>query len=304
MFKPKITKTSKIKRSILLVGFLIFSLPAIPAIATENNKNSDKSPESNEILENVEKARTNNQNIRQQLDRTVDSAKKQAKQALIAQLQERGRQALEDFLAQQDSNSILGKIAKFLSGIQENVDSFLTLEIPDSATIIDSIFSKRDDPGSEAAKAIEAKPKGSYAITDDTVKQVTRDTIEDAVANNTTNKDAQTRTKKLLLQTEKAVKSSAELGEESAESDVSQQILQNISQQQSTNTQILGTIAIQNAQAQVDRANQTMLDIQQAETAQAEASTKRRKESMTSDLAVQQWGLMQSPVFIYEEAEE
>ncbi|MBE9048560.1 hypothetical protein IQ255_29985 [Pleurocapsales cyanobacterium LEGE 10410] len=92
-----------------------------------------------------------------------------------------------------------------------------------------------------------------------------------------------------------------DLSQDSASTDVSQQILQNLSEQSGINTQLLGTISSQNIQAQKDRANQINLALQQARHLSMESTRRRRESSAASDLGRNAWGVIGTPTFLYEQ---
>jgi hypothetical protein len=288
---------------------LFFSLPLLlntPAIAANNENIGNLQQLENTIDRAGEEtapapAATNNANANSNSNQIGNTAERVGQQ-LKQRLQDKGREYISQYL--QNDDGILGQIFKYFQSTKESIEAYFDkITIPDLKTIIESGEAAKG-PGAEVAKGLENQSKGSYAIEQDHIQKVTRDLIQQSTEESTTSEDAQIRTRKLLVQTEDNVKSSADLGQESSESDVSQQILQNLSQQESVNAQLLGTLIVQNNEAKIDRSNQILLDLQQAEHNQVESIARRREKSGISAESQQGWGSLTNPVYIYTEAED
>ena len=195
---------------------------------------------------------------------------------------------------------IFQDVLDFLSGIENTNDKILETKTPDWNIVKDAI-EDNDTRGKELGRQLENRDTDSFSINRDEAEQVQRLLIQDAVSASTTSTEAIEATAASLVELEDALKKSGDLSQDSASTDVSQQILQNLSEQSGINTQLLGTISSQNIQAQKDRANQINLALQQARHLSMD-STRRRRESLTaSDLGRNAWGVIGTPTFLYEQ---
>ncbi len=122
-----------------------------------------------------------------------------------------------------------------------------------------------------------------------------REVLVETVSSTTLNESAQTNLKQTAVRVQRSVDESVGLGEDSQSRDVTQQILQNLSQQEAISATRQGIIVQQNQQAQVDRAISNMLNAQQAEELAGINAAKRREDIGTTNLTVRQWGLIRLP---------
>ncbi|MGB5632946.1 MAG: hypothetical protein WBM86_09240, partial [Waterburya sp.] len=143
-------------------------------------------------------------------------------------------------------------------------------------------------------KKIEGNPD-SYAISESETDAVVREVLVETVSSTTLNESAQSNLKQTAVQVQKSVSESVDLGQDSQSRDVTQQILQNLSQQEAISATRQGIIVQQNQQAQVDRAISNMLNAQQAEELAGINAAKRREDIGTANLTVRQWGLIRLP---------
>ena len=167
--------------------------------------------------------------------------------------------------------------------------------------IVKDAIEDNDTRGKELGRQLENRDTDSFSINQDEAEQVQRLLIQDAVSASTTSTEAVEATAASLVELEDALKKSGDLSQDSASTDVSQQILQNLSEQSGINTQLLGTISSQNIQAQKDRANQINLALQQARHLSMESTRRRRESSAASDLGRNAWGVIGTPTFLYEQ---
>ena len=195
---------------------------------------------------------------------------------------------------------IFQDVLDFLSGIENTNDKILETKTPDWNIVKDAI-EDNDTRGKELGRQLENRDTDSFSINRDEAEQVQRLLIQDAVSASTTSTEAIEATAASLVELENALKKSGDLSQDSASTDVSQQILQNLSEQSGINTQLLGTISSQNIQAQKDRANQINLALQQARHLSMESTRRRRESSAASDLGRNAWGVIGTPTFLYEQ---
>ncbi len=189
-------------------------------------------------------------------------------------------------------------IVGFFGGLEETVDDFVRSRIPDIGKIIDLVFnrdlSEADLPSRQQSETLEGTPD-SYAISESETDAIVREILVETVESSSLNESAQTNLKQTAVLVQKTVDESVNLGEDSQNRDVTQQILQNLSQQEAISATRQGVIIQQNQQAQVDRAISNILNAQQAEELAAINAAKRREEIGTTNLTVRQWGLLRLP---------
>ena len=125
---------------------------------------------------------------------------------------------------------------------------------------------------------------------------VVREVLVETVELSTLSEEAQTKLKETAVFVQETVEESVNLGEDSQNRDVTQQILQNLSQQEAISATRQGVLVQQNQQAQIDRAISNILNAQQAEELNAINTAKRREEIGTTNLTVRQWGMIRLPV--------
>ena len=197
-------------------------------------------------------------------------------------------------------DNLPGGLQEFLGGLEDTVEDFVSSKIPDIGKIIDIIFNrevsegKTDLPSRQQSETLEGNPNG-YAISEAETDAVVREVLVETVSSTTLNESAQTNLKQTAVQVQKSVGESVDLGQDSQNRDVTQQILQNLSQQEAISATRQGIIVQQNQQAQVDRAISNMLNAQQAEELAGINAAKRREDIGTANLTVRQWGLIRLP---------
>ncbi len=191
-------------------------------------------------------------------------------------------------------------IVGFFGGLEETVDDFVSSKIPDIGKIIDIVFNSEleegeaDLPSRQQSETLEGTPD-SYAISESETDAIVREILVETVESSSLNESAQTNLKQTAVLVQKTVDESVNLGEDSQNRDVTQQILQNLSQQEAISATRQGVIIQQNQQAQVDRAISNILNAQPAEELAAINAAKRREEIGTTNLTVRQWGLLRLP---------
>ena len=197
-------------------------------------------------------------------------------------------------------NNLPDGVQGFLEGLEDTVDNFVNTKIPDIGKIVDIVFQSElsegeaDLPSRQQSETLEGTPD-NYAISEAESDTVVREVLVETVESTTLNESAQTNLKQTALRVQRSVDESVDLGQDSQNRDVTQQILQNLSQQEAISATRQGIIVQQNQQAQVDRAISNMLNAQQAEELAGINVAKRREDIGTTNLTVRQWGLIRLP---------
>lgn len=195
---------------------------------------------------------------------------------------------------------LFSSVLDFFDAIEGINDKILETRSPDWNTIKNTI-ENIDTRSKQLSRQLEDRTTDSYSINQDESEQTQREFIQNSITESTTGENAQKTIAASLVEIEDALKKSGDLSKDSAQTDVSQQILQNISEQSGINTQLLGTIAAQNIQAQEDRANQINLALQEARHKAIETTRHRREAAVANDLGITAWGAISTPLFLYEE---
>ena len=289
---------NKLKNKFTICAWLLFTIGSIlysqtKALADESNLDGD----SNLEIELIQPTESNNIPSLEQLEiddysSVIDNIEIQAPD---------GDTILNDIIDSVGdivSDSIPDGITDIIEGLKEIVNSFVNSEIPDIDKIIEIVSNSGSDeidlPSKTQSENLEGNP-GSYTIAESESDAIVREILVETVKSNTFDESAQTKLKEIAVFVEKTVDESVDLGENSQNRDVTQQILQNISQQEAISATTQGIIAQQNQQAQIDRAINNMLSAQQAEELSAMNAAKRREELGTTNLTVRQWGLIRLP---------
>lgn len=247
-----------------------------PTESSDNAQITDYS----EIIENANIQPSNNDAVRdrieQELDNTVNSV-------------------IDNIFG-----DLFGGLNDFLGGLEDTVGDFVNSKIPDLGRIIELIFNgdlsagETDLPSRQQSETLEGTPDG-YAISEAETDAVVREVLVETVESATFDREAQTNLKQTAVRVQQSVSESVDLGQDSQSRDVTQQILQNLSQQEAVSATRQGIIVQQNQQAQVDRAINNMLNAQQAEELAGINAAKRREDIGTANLTVRQWGLIRLP---------
>ena len=195
--------------------------------------------------------------------------------------------------------NIFSSVLDFLEGIEHSNNRTLKAQTPDWNLVKETVEGV-DTRAKELSQQLEDRTTDSFNINQDESEQIQRELIQASISTSTTSREAQEAAAASLVELEGAMKKSGDLSQDSAKTDVSQQILQNLSEQTGINSQLLGTISAQNIQAQQDRSNQISLALQQARHNSIETTRLRREASIATDLGSTAWGAISTPTFLYE----
>ena len=288
-----------------------FSL-GIQLSAIAETSSGSKNSDSKEIVKDLE---TDGQEILDELkstddeiveglssdaERTIEELRVDIKQVIRDKLPKFDRQTVNQIAKKVGLSALLNDVFGFLDSIKGSVDSILETISPDWQTI-EEVIGITNTESKEINRQLEDVDNDSYLINYDETEQLQRELISEAIAATTTGERAQATIATSLIEIEGAMERSGDLAQDSARIDVSHQILQNISEQSGINTQLLGAIAVQNTQAQKDRALQINLALQQARHEAIQTTKERREATIANNLGISAWGAVSTPLFLYEE---
>lgn len=254
--------------------------PEFELVEPTSSSNNAEITDYSEIIENADIQSTDDNTIYDKIDRELNSTVNNVIDNIFGDL--------------------FGGLNDFLGGLEDTVGDFVNSKIPDIGKIIDIIFNREvgegetDLPSKQQSETLEGNPDG-YAISESETDAVVREVLVETVSSATFDRQAQTNLKQTAVRVQKSVSESVDLGQDSQSRDVTQQILQNLSQQEAISATRQGIIVQQNQQAQVDRAISNMLNAQQAEELAGINAAKRREDIGTANLTVRQWGLIRLP---------
>jgi hypothetical protein len=207
--------------------------------------------------------------------------------------------------AGQQINEFLGDVQHFmqkdvLTPVNTLIQSTLgAFQVPDLAQLWGQIMggSASRDPGAMLSETLENKTRGgsSYGIREDLSKSAATATATGIANQSILSQAAQTRMAQVRQATQQDTQESTRLGEESQGLDVTQRIMQNLSQQSALNSQVSQRVLQEAQQARVDRAIGNMLSAQTTRELSAITTADRRKTISAGNAASQQGGLMMMP---------
>jgi hypothetical protein len=176
---------------------------------------------------------------------------------------------------------------------------FGVFQIPDLSQLWSQVMggAASTDPGAVLSEALENKTDGesSYGIREDLSKDATRVAVTGVADQETLSQDAQAEMVEVRQATQQDTQESVRLGEESQSLDVTQQILQNLSQQTALESQVSERMLQEAQQARVDRALGNTLSVQMARELSAITTADRRRNIAAGNAASQQGGLWMMP---------
>jgi hypothetical protein len=202
-------------------------------------------------------------------------------------------------------NDFVGDVNKFVQNdlinpVNNLINSTIgAFQIPDISTLVNQIIggSASKSPGALLSEILENKTNGqsSYSIREDISKDATRNVATTIANQSTLNKSAQTKMAQIKQATQQDTQEIIRLGQESQNLDVTQQILQNLSQQTALNSQINERMLQEAQQARIDRAMSNTLTAQTAQELAAINTADRRKNIAAGNAVTQQSALLMMP---------
>lgn len=190
-------------------------------------------------------------------------------------------------------NDVFGSLNNLLSS------TLGAVKVPVLNQVSDNIMksSTANNEGTKLSETLENKigGEGSYAIKDDFNKQAERAAAIGVANGATLSTQAQERSAQQLLAAQTATHNSNQLSEDSKNQDVTQRIMQNISQQTALNAQTNEMLIQEAQQARTDRAVNNVLTAQAAKEIAAINTSSRRADAASGNAASQQAGMLMLP---------
>lgn len=181
-------------------------------------------------------------------------------------------------------------------GIAQLVESTIgSVEVPDLGQVVSQIMSGSLPEDAATSTKLENNLDNSYAIRQDLANQSERVAAVQVAQAKTLAVTAQDKSKVTLEQSANSAIESNQMAQDSQNSDTSQQILQNISQQLSNQTAIANLQIEEASQARQDRALGLTLSAQAAQELNAASTRERQSAIATGNAAVASGALLTMP---------
>jgi hypothetical protein len=236
--------------------------------------------------------------------KTQDTLQENARRSTSAGgLIEEGRGLIDEI------KSLIGSVTDFASDLPgklgESVNSALgAFGVPDLETVLADLTGSAtaDDESAQVAEALEGNMtgkgtdgKGSFAIREDQASRAAREAAVETASAATLSDKAQERMVQNAQAAAQAVQENASLAEDSQGSDVTQHIMQNLSQQTALSAKVNQQILQESQQARVDRAISIQLDAQMAKELAGANIADRREAMAASSTVIQYSGMVMMP---------
>lgn len=193
-------------------------------------------------------------------------------------------------------NDLFGTLNELLSS------SLGAIKIPDLSQVSHEILNAPTSryEGTQLSDQLENKlgssdSQGSTAIMSELDRQAQRNTAIGIADGSTLSEEAQAQSRSVLQATEQDTTQNVQLAEESQSLDVSQHILQNLSQQTALNAQVNARVLQEAQQARTDRAINNVLLSQAAQEISAINTSDRRGSITSGNQASSQAGMLMLP---------
>ncbi len=185
--------------------------------------------------------------------------------------------------------NLFGGITKFVNNALGSV------EVPDLGEVVSEIMKGSLPEDGTTSSKLENNLKNSYAIRQDLANQSERVGAIEVAQNKTLSKTAQNKSKNTLEQSTNSQLESSSMADDSQNTDTSQQILQNISQQLKDNATIADLQLQEASQARQDRALDLTLTAQTAQELNTFNTGERQTRIATGNNVVSQGALLTMP---------
>lgn len=209
--------------------------------------------------------------------------------------------------------SLLGRVRDFFVDLPGTLGNIINgalgqYGVPDLETVTTQVeeTATSQEEGAALSEVLENRQpgQGSYAIRTDLAKQASRETALEITSAATLSQTAQQNMARRAQATQEETAQNVQLGEESQSLDVTQQIMQNLSQQTALNSRVNERVLQEAQQARVDRAIANAIHAQQARELSVITTTDRRQHIAAGNAANQQTGLLSLPGGYYLGSEE
>ena len=184
----------------------------------------------------------------------------------------------------------------FFGNIKQLVQNSIgSVDIPDLGQVVSEIMKGSLPSDGVTSNKLENNLPNSYAIRQDLANQSERVGAVEVAQNKTMSKDAQQQSLETLELSANSEIESSQMSDDSQNTDTSQQILQNISQQLKNNAAIANLQYKEASQARQDRALGLNLTAQVAKELNAANVGDRQSQIATGNRAVSQGSLLMMP---------
>ncbi|MGB3653733.1 MAG: hypothetical protein WBA41_21310 [Rivularia sp. (in: cyanobacteria)] len=184
----------------------------------------------------------------------------------------------------------------FFGNIKQLVQNSIgSVDIPDLGEVVSEIMRGSLPGDGVTSNRLENNLPNSYAIRQDLANQSERVGAIEVAQNKTMSKNAQQQSLKTLELSANSEIESSQMSDDSQNTDTSQQILQNISQQLKNNTTISNLLLKEANQARQDKALGLTLTAQAAQELNAANTRERQSAIATGNRAVSQGSLLMMP---------
>jgi hypothetical protein len=240
--------------------------------------------------------------------KTQDTLQQNAQSSTNARgLIEEGRGLIDEI------KSLIGSVTDFASDLPgklgESVNGALgAFGVPDLETVLADLTGSAtaDDESAQVAEALEGNMtgkgtdgKGSFAIREDQASRAAREAAVETASAATLSEKAQERMVQNAQTAAQAVQENESLAEDSQGSDVTQHIMQNLSQQTALSAKVNQQLLQESQQARVDRAIGIQLDAQMAKELAGANIADRREAMAASSTVIQYSGMVMMPGGFY-----
>lgn len=176
------------------------------------------------------------------------------------------------------------------------------IKVPDLSQITSVIMGKATSSteGTKLSERLEGKSaingsSGSYRIMDDYNMHAQRTAAVNSADAQTLSTQAQAQTAQVLAATKQDTETNIQLGNDSQNQDVTQRILQNLSQQTALNAQTSEKILRESQQSRTDGAISNVLSAQTAKEVSAKNTADRREAIASGNQSMQQSSMLMMP---------
>lgn len=195
-------------------------------------------------------------------------------------------------------SNIVQQVQSMISGIPNSLNTLLTSKLGDfHIPTLDQLFSQimGSNTADTLSNVLENSPESSMLIKQDAIKAATRGTAIKTAADQTLGQTAQQQLMQRAEQVDSNTQQNTQLGQRSQSSNVSQEILKNVSQQLSLDGQMNQQVLEELQQSRVDHAIGNTLTAQIEDDLSSMNTTTRRENISAGTALSQQTGLLMMP---------
>ena len=194
---------------------------------------------------------------------------------------------------------LLADVVGLLEELNQSTENIVEIRVPDLEVVTDIIY-EEDSSAHNVASILLSRSSGSFSVRQNEINEATRDTIRNNLTLTKTSEEARRQSKELTTRVTDAAETIAEIGAESQELDVSQQLLQNLALQTSLQGQINATVANQIIEGELNRASEIQLALQTAQYVEEITNYIRTIENRRGVSNAASWVGVSSPIHTYQ----